>query len=79
MPKNAPDGWYGCVEYQEITLYLTDGTAIPMMGGMSGSGCSGGTDPSEPGYLRLARRGDTLIDMDALDYITVCGVEISLR
>lgn len=79
VPRNAPDGWYGCVEYQEITLYLTDGTAIPMTEGMSGSGCSGGTDPSEPGSLRLARRGDTLIDMDALDYITVCGVEISLR
>lgn len=79
VPKNAPDGWYGCVEYQEITLYLTDGTAIPMTEGMNGSGCSGGTDTSEPGTLRLARRGDTLIDMDALDHITVCGVAFSLR
>lgn len=79
VPKNAPDGWYGCIEYQEITLYLTDGTAIPMTDGLSGSGCSGGTDTSEPGYLYLARRGDTLIDMDLLDHISICGVEISLQ
>lgn len=79
VPKNAPDGWYGCVEYQEITLYLTDGTAIPMMEGMDGSGCSGGTDTSENGYLHLARRADTLIDMDTLDHISICGVEIPLR
>lgn len=79
VPKNAPDGWYGCIEYQEITLYLTDGTAIPMTDGLSGSGCSGGTDTSEPGYLYLARRGDTLIDMDLLDHISICGVEIPLQ
>lgn len=35
MPQNAPDGWYSCVEYLEITLYLTDGTAIPMTEGMN--------------------------------------------
>ena len=79
VPKNAPDGWYGCVEYQEIILYLTDGTAIPLMEGIDGSGCSGGTDTSENGYLHLARRADTLIDMDTLDYISICGVEILLR
>lgn len=79
VPRNAPDGWYGCIEYQEITLYLTDGTAIPMTDGMTGGGCSGGTDTSESGYLHLARRADTLIDLDTLDHISICGVEIPLR
>lgn len=79
VPRNAPDGYYGCIEYQEIALYLTDGTEIPMTDGLSGSGCSGGTDTSEPGCLYLARRGDTLIDMDLLDHISICGVEIPLQ
>lgn len=79
VPRNAPDGYYGCIEYQEITLYLTDGTMIPMTDGMEGGGCSGGTDTSEPGCLYLARRGDALIDMDMLDYISICGVEIPLH
>ena len=48
-PKAAPDGWYGCVEYQEVTLYTKDGTAIPMTDGIAGSGCSGGTDRTEMG------------------------------
>lgn len=80
VPMNAPDGWYGCVEYQEITLYTRDGTAIPMMGDMSGSGCGGGDrDHPEPGCLILFRRSDTLLDMDALDYVSICGVEIPLK
>lgn len=79
VPRNAPDGYYGCIEYQEITLYLMDGTAIPMTDGMEGGGCSGGTDTSESGYLHLTRRGDTLIDMDMLDHISICGVEIPLH
>ena len=79
VPRNAPDGWYGCIEYQEITLYTTDGTAIPMMDGMNGSGCSGGTDTSEPGYLHIARRADRLLDLDDLDRIEICGVEIPMR
>lgn len=78
VPKNAPDGWYGCIEYQEITLYLTDGTAIPLMENMEGSGCSGGGDGTEAGYLHLVRCPDTLIDMDALDSISICGVKIPL-
>lgn len=79
VTMKAPDGWYGCVEYQELTLHLTDGTAVAMTERMEGSGCSGGTDTSEPGYLHLARRADTLLDMDMLDYITVCGVDIPLK
>lgn len=79
VTMKAADGFFGCVDYQEITLHLTDGTAIPMTEGMEGSGCSGGTDTSEPGYLHLARRADTLIDMDTVDYITVCGIDIPLR
>lgn len=79
VPMNAPDGWYGCVEYQEITLHLSDGTVIYLPDGLAGSGCSGGTDTAEPGYLYLARRADTLIDMETLAYITVCGVDIPLK
>lgn len=79
VPKNAADGWYGCVDFQEITLHMTNGTVIAMTEGMDGSGCSGGTDTTEPGYLHLARRADILLDMDSLDYITICGVDIPLR
>ena len=79
VPKNAPDGWYGCVEYQEVTLYTKDGTAISMMDGQSGSGCSGGTDTGEEGYLVLARAFDHLVDVDTLTAMSICGVEIALR
>ena len=79
VPKNAPDGWYGCIEYQEITLYTKDGAAIPATEGIAGSGCSGGSDPTEPGYLHLARRFDTLVDLDSLDRIEICGVSIPLH
>ena len=45
VPKNAPDGWYGCVEYQEILLCDTEGHVLTVDGvtsDCSGSGCSGG-------------------------------------
>ena len=45
----------------------------------SGSGCSGGTNASEEGYLVLARAFDSLVDVDTLTAISVCGVEIPLR
>ncbi len=82
VPKNAPDGWYGCVEYQEILLYNTDGNVLTVDGvesDCSGSGCSGGTDTSEDGYLVLARAFDRLVDVDTLTTISICGVEIPLR
>ena len=79
VPKNAPDGGYSCIEYQDVVLHLFDGTELPLTEGMDGSGCSGGTDTSEPGRLFLARRGDTLLDMDTIDFITVCGVDFPLR
>ncbi len=81
VERNAPDGWYGCVEYQEVSLGTKDGAEISLMQGLSGSGCSGGNkDYPEEGYLQLNRRPDAyeLIDMDSLDYITICGVEIPL-
>lgn len=78
VPKNAPDGWYGCIEYQEVTLYTKDGTAIPMMDDQACSGCSGGTDPTEDGWLHLVRRPDTPLDVENLASISVCGVEIPL-
>lgn len=78
VPKNAPDGWYGCIEYQEITLYTKDGTAISMIDGEAGGGCSGGTDPTEDGWIELTRRPDTPLDVENLASISVCGVEIPL-
>lgn len=79
VPKNAPDGWYGCVEYQEVTLYTKDGTAIPMMNHQAGSGCSGGDlDHPEDGWIRLVRRPDAPLDVDDLASISICGVEIPL-
>lgn len=79
VPKNAPDGWYGCVEYQDITLYTKDGTAIPMMDDQACSGCSGGTDSTEDGWIDLVRRPDTPLDVENLAAISVCGVEIPLE
>lgn len=79
VPKNAPDGYYGCIEYQEITLYNKDGNAIVPYDDLSGSGCSGGEDPDEPGYLNLARAYGSLVDLSTLDHISVCGVEIPLE
>lgn len=79
VPKNAPDGWYGCVEYQEIVLNMRDGTALPLTDGISGSGCSGGTDPTESGWLHLARRTEELIDLEQVASITVCGKTISTK
>ena len=80
VPKNAPDGWYGCVEYQEITLRFIDGTEIPLTGDMAGSICGGGErDFPEPAFLHWFRRADTLIDMDMVQSLFVCGVEIPLR
>lgn len=78
VAKNAPDGFFGCVEYQEVTLYTKDGTAIPMTSGTAGSGCSGGTDPTEDGWIRLVRRPDTPLDVEALESISICGVTIPL-
>lgn len=80
VPKNAPDGYYGCVEYQEVNLYTTDGTVIPMSQAGGGSGCSGGSLPDEAGWLHLVRRPEEkIIDVEQLDHLTVCGVEIPLR
>jgi len=78
VPKTAPGGRYGCEDYQEVTLYTRDGTAIPMTGGTAGSGCSGGTDPTEDGWIRLVRRPDTPLDVENLTAISICGVRIDL-
>lgn len=79
VPKNAPDGWYGCVEYQDITLYTKDGNPIPMMDDQACSGCSGGDlDHPEDGWIHLVRRPDTPLDVENLASISVCGVEIPL-
>lgn len=78
------------MEYQEIILYSEDGSEFSVVcedSDLSGSGCSGGTDPSEDGYLVLRRTyGRTLngipsrlVDVDSLTAISICGVVIPLR
>lgn len=80
VPKNTSDGWYGCVEYQEITLHTKGGTAIPLTDHVGGSGCSGGDlDHPEDGWLQLIRRPDTPLDVENLASISICGVEIPLE
>lgn len=78
VPKTA-SGDPACIENQEIILYTKDGTSIPLMGGMSGSGCSGGDlDHQEGCWLHLVRRPDAPLDMGDLASISICGVEIPL-
>jgi len=85
VPKNAPDEWYGCIEYQEIFLYTGDGETIPVNyedGALCGGGCGGGSRvETESAFLELDRRfdGDGLLDVDSLTAISVCGVKIPLR
>ena len=79
VPMNAPDGWYGCVEYQDVILRFKDGNELSLIEGMEGAGCSGGTDTTEPGYLHLARRSEKLIDMATVQSLSICGVDIPLR
>ena len=84
VPKNAPDGWYGCIEYQEVFLYTEDGRCIPVNdqdGASIGGGCSAGShagEEEEP-YIVLARSLDELVDVDSLTAISVCGVTIPLK
>ena len=85
VPKNAPDHYYGCIEYQEIFLYTEDGGCIPVNyedGGNCGGGCSGGDRRvEEDAFIVLDRRFDfdSLVDVDSLTAISVCGVTIPLR
>ena len=90
--QNPPRNAYGvpaCTEYQEITLYTKDGTAIPLKNDSPESGCDEGTwimpadweaDPSggERGWLRFIRRPDTPLAVENLASISICGVEIPL-
>lgn len=88
-PRNS-EGYPACTEYQEITLYTKDGTAIPLTDDSPESGCDENTwplppdweaDPSgaEMGWLRFIRRPDTPLDMENLASISICGVEIPLE
>lgn len=81
VPKNAPDGFYGCIEYQEIFLYTESGEVIPVNyedGASAGGGCSGGT-VEEDAFIVLDRRLDNLVDVDSLTAISICGVTIPLK
>ena len=74
-----------CTALPEITLWDRDGVALEPdksaapFGVRGGSGCSGGTDLSEPGGLYLVRSYGYLLDLNTLDHISVCGVDIPLR
>ena len=81
VPKNAPDGFYGCIEYQEIFLYTENGEVIPANyenGASAGGGCSGGT-VEEDAFIVLDRCLDNLVDVDSLTAISICGVTIPLK
>ena len=89
-PPRDSEGYPACTEYQEITLYTKDGTAIPLMNDSQESGCDESTwimptdweaDPSggERGWLRFIRRPDTPLDVENLASISICGVEIPLE
>jgi len=90
VPKDAPDGWYSCIDYQEITLYCEDGSVIPVdsSGLLAGSGCSGGEPGTgDDGWLIIRRAYEKgvngtitrLMDVDSLTAISVCGVKIPLK
>ena len=74
-----------CIELPQINLYDANGMLLepdPQLapfGIRGGSGCSGGTDTSQQGALHLVQTYGYLLDMDKLDHLTVCGVEISLQ
>lgn len=76
--SKAPDGGPWCWD-QEATLYTADGRSITFTEGQAGSGCSGGTDPSEDGMVYVVYRFEAPIDVNALDRISICGVEIPLQ
>lgn len=90
VPKDAPDGGYSCIDYQEIVLHFDDGTSFIVDkedSNLAGSGCSGGTDTNEEGLLVLRRTysrnhngvSNRLIDVDRVASVSVCGVDIPLR
>lgn len=90
VPRNARDGYYGCIDYQEIILYSEDGSEFSVVeedSDLSGSGCSGGELPDEDGYLVLRRTYSKsvngviskLVDVDSLTAISICGVMIPLK
>lgn len=88
VPKDAPDGCYSCIDYQEIILYSEDGSTVSADYLRAGSGCWGGeANVDEEGRL-LIRRGYSLpvneiitklVDVDSLTAISVCGVMIPLK
>lgn len=74
-----------CHALPEIVLYTKDGTvrtpdknAAPF-GVRGGSGCSGGSDKTEEGFLRIVQSYGYLLDLDSLDRIEICGVSIPLQ
>lgn len=88
VPKNAPDGYYGCIDYQEITLYSEDGSTVTADYLRPGSGCWGGeADTDDDGMLLIRRTYSRsvngvitkLVDVDSLTAISICGVMIPLK
>lgn len=88
VPKDAPDGYYSCIDYQEITLYSEGGNTVTANYIRPGSGCWGGeANSDEDGMLLLKRTYSQstngiitkLVDVDSLTAISICGVTIPLK
>lgn len=73
-----------CIALPEITLYGRDGEALTPdkdaapFGVRGGSGCGGGSDKTEEGFLRIVQSYGYLLDREELDRVEVCGVTIPL-
>lgn len=85
VAKDAPDGWYSCIEQPIIILYDKEGKPLEPdeqstpFGIRAGSGCWGGLRHNdEPGKLKIVQSYGYLLDMDVLDYVDINGVRIQL-
>lgn len=84
--KDAPDGWYSCIEQPEIILYNKEGKALEPdaeaapFGVRAGSGCQGGERHNdEEGRLKIIQSYGYLLDMNNISYVEINGVRISLE
>lgn len=86
VAKDAPDGWYSCIEQPEIVLYDKEGKVLEPdiqsapFGVRAGSGCQGGErNNDEEGKLKIVQSYGYLLDMNFINYVEINGVRISLQ
>lgn len=86
VAKDSPEGWYNCYGEPIINLYDKEGNILKPdaqlapFGVRGGSGCWGGEyGNDESGKLRIVQSYGYLLDMEALDYIEICGETIPLK